>query len=77
MSDEVDLTTERMEIEMPALLEASKKFVAGELKPIGACHFCGAQLAGDELYCDEDCAHDHQRERNAEEHKRRIGHWGA
>lgn len=32
-----------------------------ELHPNGTCHFCEEPVSGEKLFCDSDCADDHQR----------------
>lgn len=68
MADEADITDERMALELPRLIAASRKPVGPAA--CGACHFCGEPVTGTRVFCDEDCAQDWQREQM---HKAREG----
>jgi predicted nucleic acid-binding Zn ribbon protein len=68
LADEVDLANERIELEMANILarRANAPKIAS-LTPKGSCHYCGADVGREELYCDEEChaAHTYERERRA------------
>ncbi|WP_315127345.1 hypothetical protein [Comamonas antarctica] len=57
--DDVDITAERDEREMPARLAASRRDPGP--KANGSCHWCGEPVAPQQHYCDCDCREDHER----------------
>lgn len=52
MADEVDVTAQRLEREMDALLRRRAKAGPG---PTGACLWCEAPLSAGRRWCDADC----------------------
>ena len=61
--DDIDITSERMEAEMPRMIEASRRPVGP--KPIGICNFCFHPVGPGLVFCDKDCADDYDREQKA------------
>lgn len=58
MSDIIDDANEQAELALAISLRARKPILA----PTGCCYNCEADLPADRpLYCDADCARDHER----------------
>lgn len=54
--DELDIASDRSELEREALLRKIMQRKPSGPEPIGECHGCGELVAGYKLFCDSDCA---------------------
>jgi hypothetical protein len=60
MADEIDMANELAEL---ALTHALRNIAAApRLPPKGFCYYCDAPVEGAQLFCDKDCANDHEKE---------------
>jgi len=61
MSDDADITGDRLELE----IELARRVLASrpkrELLPLGLCYNCDDKLADAQLFCDEHCRKDWER----------------
>ena len=65
MPDEIDLANEQADRWLQQSLAATRA-TSRELQPRGTCHYCEAEFGVAEtqkLFCDLDCAKDHEAER--------------
>lgn len=60
MSDEADLTSERMELEAEIQRKYSNKQALQEYAPTGFCLNCGDKVPEGFRWCDVSCRNDHQ-----------------
>ena len=58
MADIVDKANDWNELRLDLLLKHRKR---DTLPAIGTCHYCEAAVKGGKLFCNSDCAEDHQR----------------
>ena len=65
MPDEIDLANDQAERWLNQAIAA--RAGAPKLAPKGSCHFCEAEFDANDprLFCDSDCATDHEREQKA------------
>ena len=63
MSDEADIADEHIEMSRLAAIEACRHQMGLPAK--GACWFCDEPLAGEQKFCDKDCASDYEIEEAA------------
>lgn len=67
MADEIDQANDQAERWLNQAL-ASTRNTAPKLSPRGSCHYCEAEFDPKDpdfsrkLFCDNDCAHDHEQE---------------
>lgn len=72
MPDFIDRSVEHQEELLQRDIERAKKVdPATRLSPMGRCHFCRERLDNDKmLFCDADCAADHERLMHKERNRR-------
>lgn len=71
MSDETDKASEREELERETGIRAASQAARGLFLPaVGACYYCGEDVAPGARFCDTDCRDGWQREQAA---KQRAG----
>ena len=58
--DDCDRAAKLQQIEREAA--AARRVEVPQIKPNGACHYCLAPVGPRQLFCDSDCAADHDRE---------------
>lgn len=66
MADDVDKTADRLEVETPYLIQASKKPVGPQ--PNGFCNWCNSAVGEGQKFCDSDCRNDYEHDQR----RRRI-----
>ncbi|MFW9605063.1 MAG: hypothetical protein ACMV0I_00610 [Pseudomonas sp.] len=71
MPDELDRASDYEEAHRAFCVQNAIKQID---KPNGRCQFCSEPVDGERLYCDIDCAADHEREKAA---RRRAGVYRA
>lgn len=59
MADEADVANRHVELERQRL-QAQRKPVP-DVRPKGACNYCGEPVGPEQLYCDPGCEQDHAR----------------
>ena len=59
MSDILEKSAEHQELILQSLITAKKS--TGGITPNGKCHYCLEEVASPKLFCDGDCATDHDR----------------
>lgn len=60
MADEVDITTDREELNIANAIRAARQSKGPGA--FGKCHWCSEPLAGSARWCDENCRDDWQRD---------------
>lgn len=66
MSDTLDLVTEHVDLLMQARVQTVKNsLTTRQFLPRGHCHYCKEPVLDGQVYCDEDCATDHNDELEA------------
>lgn len=61
MSDDADVTGDRMEAEMEMSRRALAVSNKRELLPLGLCYNCDEKVESKQLFCDADCRKDWER----------------
>ena len=61
MSDEIDMANDLAELALNIALRNMSTAVR-KLEPKGACYYCEGKVTPLQLYCDSDCASDHEKE---------------
>lgn len=54
--DELDIATDRAELEREYLLLAVRRRQSRSLLPLGECYHCGEEVERPRLFCGADCA---------------------
>lgn len=66
MSDTLDLVTEHADLLLQARLQTVKNsLTARKFQPCGRCYYCEEPVQEGQVYCDDDCATDHNAEQVA------------
>lgn len=60
MADPADIAAKLQQMHND--LAAAKRRPGPDIRPNGHCHYCGEDILAPKLYCDSDCADDHDRE---------------
>ena len=61
--EELDIASERSELEREALVNAVRRRPGSGLQPCGACYWCQEVIRYPKLFCDSDCSTDWERRR--------------
>lgn len=62
MADDVDVTNDRMEVQVAARIAAIR--TSKKTSPKGVCYYCDAKVKKNALYCSDACQHDHTTEKH-------------
>lgn len=60
MADEIDMANEMADLHLKTALANVR--AQPKLPPKGECYYCESKVEGEKLYCDADCASDHEKE---------------
>jgi hypothetical protein len=63
MANEGDLAAANEQFHLEVSLAQQQNRGAAGLKKKGICHYCSGPVKPEQLFCDEDCAEDHEYER--------------
>jgi hypothetical protein len=58
--EELDIASEREQLERDSLVAAIRKRPSSGLLPCGQCHWCDSAVQGQRIFCDGECADQHE-----------------
>jgi hypothetical protein len=70
--EDLDIAAEREQMERDYLVAQIRRHPGSGLIACGECHFCAEPVSSNRLFCNSECAEDHEHESNRRA-KRQVG----